>query len=446
MVKSKKFLGKVNRTEVAIDFLPNEPVLIANLVEDQQFDITNDSADVEEMSHRLVCLTKAMLNKIDDLIKATSFRFDKQFRLEFRPASFYKTGDEASNNKHWELRMMLDPVAWFDWKWSDASPSYDAQRELLAVARAYVDKYYNIVPEEYLNPPKQMPLPSKHSEARPTLSNEHYYSTRPQLKCTGKMHGGKNCEHHIIHERIVMEWRLCLENNCIPKSASFIFTNKKENVRELLLHPTPPWHIVNRELVCLPIFWSTAIYTCRLLRNELMGKKLLNDVKWPVDCIAINFAKWESASFNEKYAIDCHAHAHFLLTLDFIDQCDDGFFSPLKGRQDATPNYLKENVKLLESERLLSYEMRALQQDMRSCLTKIKDIQTNESHRDEKIDKILALLEQKGKNEDDNRDTNTYKSSIISRYSSSQTNINSSYFNRYSNMTYSYVTHTHESP
>ncbi|CAF5208598.1 unnamed protein product, partial [Rotaria magnacalcarata] len=103
MVKSKKFLGKVNRTEVAIDFLPNEPVLIAKLVEDQQFDITNDSADVEEMSHRLVCLTKAMLNKIDDLSKATSFRFDKQFRLEFRPASFYKTGDEASNNKHWEL-------------------------------------------------------------------------------------------------------------------------------------------------------------------------------------------------------------------------------------------------------------------------------------------------------------------------------------------------------
>ncbi|CAF4706916.1 unnamed protein product, partial [Rotaria sp. Silwood1] len=148
-----------------------------------------------------------------------------------------------------------------------------------------------------------------------------------------------------------------------------------------------------------------AIYTCRLLRDELRKKKGVNDVKWPVDVIAINFGQWESAAAMVKYALDCHAHAHFLLTLDFIDQCNDNFFSPLKGRQEAPPFYSYENAKLLEDERLLSYEMRALQQDMGSCLTKIKEIQANEAQRDEKINKILALLERNAKTQDDNQDT-----------------------------------------
>ncbi|CAF4739436.1 unnamed protein product, partial [Rotaria sp. Silwood1] len=141
------------------------------------------------------------------------------------------------------------------------------------------------------------------------------------------------------------------------------------------MHPTPPWHLVNSELVCLPVFWAMAIYTCRHLRNELSREKRSNDVQWPVDAIAINFGQWESAASTVKYSLDCHAHAHFLLTLDFIDQCNDDFFRPLKGRQDAPSYYLYENAKGLEDERLISYEMRALQQDMRSYLTKINDIQ-----------------------------------------------------------------------
>ncbi|CAF4112146.1 unnamed protein product, partial [Rotaria sp. Silwood1] len=92
------------------------------------------------MSHRLAYLAKTMLDKIESLCKTTNFRFDKKFRLEFLPISFYNGGTETGNNNLWELRINLDPVTWFDWKWSFTSLlSNDTQTECLALARAYVD-------------------------------------------------------------------------------------------------------------------------------------------------------------------------------------------------------------------------------------------------------------------------------------------------------------------
>jgi hypothetical protein len=211
------------------------------------------------------------------------------------------------------------------------------------------------------------------------------------------------------------------------------------------MHPTPPWHITNRKLVCLPLFWTTVIYTCRLLRNELLSKSQ-NDIKWPVDAITINFGQWESAASKEKYTLDCHGHAHFLLTLDFINKCDDKFFRPLKGRQEAPPNYLDDNTKLLEDQRLLSYEMRAYQQDVKTFLAKINEIQLKEAQRDGKIDRILALFEQHGKNHDDSQNASKHTPVLNNRYSYSHTSLSYSHFNPYSGMRYSYLSRTHESP
>ncbi|CAF4428912.1 unnamed protein product, partial [Rotaria sp. Silwood2] len=108
-----------------------------------------------------------MLNKIENLCKTTNFRFDKKFRLEFLPVSFYNGETATTNSNLWELRTNLDPVTWFDWKWSHLSLlSYDKQREFLEVARIYVDKYKNFISEEYLNAPKQIPLYKSNKNAR----------------------------------------------------------------------------------------------------------------------------------------------------------------------------------------------------------------------------------------------------------------------------------------
>ena len=169
-------------------------------------------------------------------------------------------------------------------------------------------------------------------------------------------------------------------------TSSFVFTSKRETVRDLVMYSTPPWHITNRKLSRLPLFWSTVIYACRLLHSELR-LKTHEHVQWPVEAIALNFGKWETGGSYSTHNIDCHAHAHLLLTREFILECNETFFRPLQGRQNAPPDYLHQNAEVLERERLLSYELRFHQQTVNELKTQVNDLQTN-------VNKILAMLEQ----------------------------------------------------
>lgn len=137
-----------------LDILGKEPVLLPIDIEQYRFDITNDAANINEMSDRLANLAKSMVHAIQILNNHTNRRFDRKFRMEFLPASFYQNTTVQSNNNHWELRINLDPVTWFDWKWSNAS-SDDDQKAVLGIARNYANKYKTFVPEEYLEAPKQ---------------------------------------------------------------------------------------------------------------------------------------------------------------------------------------------------------------------------------------------------------------------------------------------------
>ncbi|CAF3321517.1 unnamed protein product [Rotaria socialis] len=102
--------------------------------------------------------------------------------------------------------------------------------------------------------------------------------------------------------------------------------------RDLLAFPMPQWHLNNWQLIKLPLFWAVAIYATRMLNRQL-EKKLEGVPKiYPVEAIAINFGRWETAGSYDRHLIDCHAHAHLLLTTQFINSCDDTFYRPLKGR------------------------------------------------------------------------------------------------------------------
>jgi hypothetical protein len=136
----------------------------------------------------------------------------------------------------------------------------------------------------------------------------------------------------------------------------------------------------------LPLFWSTVICTCRFLYSELRLQTRRDNIQWPVNAIALNFGKWETGGSYSTHAIDCHAHAHLLLTEEFISECNETFFRPLQGRQNASPDYLCQNADILERERLLSYELRIHQQTMKELKTQIDDIQIN-------MKKMMTLME-----------------------------------------------------
>ncbi|CAF3964563.1 unnamed protein product, partial [Rotaria sp. Silwood1] len=126
-----------------------------------------------------------------------------------------------------------------------------------------------------------------------------------------------------------------------------------------------------------------------MLHHQLQQKTLSEQKIWPVEAIAINFGQWETAGFYDKRLIDCHAHAHLLLNLTFINACDNTFFSALKGRVDEPPNYLKQNARLLHFDRLHNHEFNSQQMDdfsnrltnvendLQGVKTDLEDVKTN---------------------------------------------------------------------
>ncbi|CAF1355133.1 unnamed protein product [Didymodactylos carnosus] len=153
----------------------------------------------------------------------------------------------------------------------------------------------------------------------------------------------------------------------------------------------PPWHVSNRLLVQLPVFWETAILICRLLRTELYDRyeenKIQTDVPWSVDGIALNFGRWETAGATDTGAIECHGHAHVLLSLHFIEQCDDSFFRTLKGRQEPNQNYCRANAEQMERDRLLSAEMKQHRVEMNRLNEKMDKTER-------RIENVLSYLQE----------------------------------------------------
>ncbi|CAF0893697.1 unnamed protein product [Rotaria sordida] len=111
--------------------------------------------------------------------------------------------------------MNIDPVTWFDLKWRQCGDTEESQRECLA----------------------KVGLPFSFMQL---LKNQT--DTSAELET---------------------------QKNFSIDQSRFIFTAKKEIIRDLVLFPMPPWHLSNRELIQLPLFWATAIIVNKMLHREL---------------------------------------------------------------------------------------------------------------------------------------------------------------------------------
>jgi len=354
------------------------------------------------MSSQLARLAEKMLDKIQTLSQETHLPFNKQFRLELRPVSFF----QSDPTNLWELRLNLDPVVWFDYHWQ----KNEDRINFLHQARMYVDKYRHFVKYEHLPDPKFEPLASeRHCRYQTTCDKEggkYAHALHSTLICleNGSMlrdDGLQKCGQFFVNTTIAMQWPIKHMFNSHSstndhhmdyglnfhwQTSSFVFTSKRETVRDLVMYATPPWHITNRKLSRLPLFWSTIIYACRFLYSELCLHTNRENIQWPVNAIALNFGKWETGGSYSTHAIDCHAHTHLLLTREFISECNENFFRPLQGRQNAPPDYFHQNAEVLERERLLSYEFRTYQQTINELKTQVDEIQNN-------MKKMMILLE-----------------------------------------------------
>jgi hypothetical protein len=190
-----------------VDFLSGEPVLVG--INTPYFDITNDKANINELSIQLARLAGKMLDKIQTLCQETHLPFNKQFRLELRPITFHNP-DDYSNN-FWELRLNLDPIVWFDYYWQQT----EQRTDLLHKARLYVDKYRHFIKHEHLPEPIFEPLASeRHCQYQTTCDKDggkYSHALHSTLICleNGSMlrdDGLQKCGQFFVNSTIAMEW------------------------------------------------------------------------------------------------------------------------------------------------------------------------------------------------------------------------------------------------
>jgi len=86
-----------------------------------------------------------------------------------------------------------------------------------------------------------------------------------------------------------------------------------------------------------------------------------------IEAVAFNMGKWETANSNDplQYALDCHGHAHFLLTSSAFSALQDyAQYRPLIGRFRDPDGHLEDDCRELETARLLGIEGDLLRIDM----------------------------------------------------------------------------------
>ena len=158
---------------------------------------------------------------------------------------------------------------------------------------------------------KIYPLPSQFQVKEPptyckTINCKHHSncrngkhpSTRKCQSIINRSNGNRSCGFFIYDEFKISA----------VTDPEFTLSCRYEPTRDLLVSPSK--HQTNREISITTSFWGY------ILNIYLFLKQQPKATDNPVENIALNFGKWETANPLDSsfYALDCHAHAHISLT------------------------------------------------------------------------------------------------------------------------------------
>ena len=114
-------------------------------------------------------------------------------------------------------------------------------------------------------------------------------------------------------------------------------------------------------------------------------------VETTIAAVAFNMGKWETANSNDplQYTLDCHGHAHFLLTSSAFNALQAHTqYRPLIGRFRDPDGHLEDDCRELETARLLGVEGDLLRTAVGQLGTKMENVETT-------LATILQLLQAK---------------------------------------------------
>ena len=125
----------------------------------------------------------------------------------------------------------------------------------------------------------------------------------------------------------------------IKQNLHYHYVARRELQRDLLVFPDV--HTTNQAFVCDVDTWKEL--------SEITAT-------FQVSHIAFNFGRWESKQHQNPHAVDCHAHAHVILTHAGQQQIASKF--PIfKYRTDPPDDYLVQDCVELEQQRVMGNQL-----------------------------------------------------------------------------------------
>ncbi|EGG23358.1 hypothetical protein DFA_05490 [Cavenderia fasciculata] len=317
--------------------------------------------------------------EIVDMLNTMDPKFRSSYRIEL----------VLQEDGMWDLRLCLDPDAWFEISYQQD------QVKALANAQNYInlarEEYNKVAPEDRQDPPR---CEKKACDFEGNEGGCYFKNKKRDPKFPGLPPAEK--QRIIVHLKTYyhQEW-VCLRevrdtktqnmHHCGVKVYSGAILNRKEKVlrdfvpnfsvlsrwsekaREIMMMPNPskennPIPHNNVEMVKDPEFWRNANQICTKLEELKLDKslKLRSDSPPATNRIVINYGQWETGVRGNPWLEECHAHAHIWLSSEFVlslqsqkNNFNDPFLKRLQLILDGNvyrPNdYLYQNYTRLES-------------------------------------------------------------------------------------------------
>ncbi|RUS23330.1 hypothetical protein BC937DRAFT_87341 [Endogone sp. FLAS-F59071] len=151
-----------------------------------------------------------------------------------------------------------------------------------------------------------------------------------------------------------------------------------------IIHPTHK-HAINKDLV------KDAAVVLKQLVSEFLLLECGTDIGYPVERFAANFGKWESQTFKDDHATDCHAHLHVHLMPKAVEKLESKF-TAIQGKVNDPVHYGIQNCIELETRRLTGLEVG----DVKKSITRLENkLEERMTELEKKLEERITGFEKK---------------------------------------------------
>ena len=166
----------------------------------------------------------------------------------------------------------------------------------------------------------------------------------------------------------------------------WVCVSHQDDIRDVLICADPKYNMIhkpdnhktNKDLVIDSYFWEWVLgyFMSSYLAEIICGQNISN----PIELLALNFGRWESAEAKDSQAKECHGHLHVHIKPEVVIAFENAENTAMYGKIGRPKQYNIQNCIELESHRLLSLEMGQSMKKINKMDQKIDDVnqKTNE--------------------------------------------------------------------